>query len=94
MGLRERTGQGSASSYATTPSRVALTAVRLPVASIATSHGTDAKYGGTVSVTLTVIVVWLDSPYGVRAVTLSAYEPTSEAFGASVIRAVVVPLPV
>ena len=39
------------------------------------------------------MMVWLDRPCGVRAVTLSAYEPTSEAFGASVIRAVVTPLP-
>ena len=42
---------------------------------------------------MTMITVWLDRPSRVRAVTLSKYEPTSDAFGASVTRAVVVPLP-
>ena len=42
---------------------------------------------------MTVIVVWPDRPSRVRAVTLSRYEPTSDAFGASATRAAVVPLP-
>ena len=62
-----------------------------PSASSTTSHGTAAKYGGTESVTLTAITVWPDNPSCVRAVTLSRYEPTSDAFGESRIRAVVVP---
>ena len=42
---------------------------------------------------MTRISVWLAGPPCVRAVTLSRYEPTSDAFGASVTRAAVVPLP-
>ena len=42
---------------------------------------------------MTMIVVWPDRPSRVRAVTLSRCEPTSDAFGASVTRAAVVPLP-